>query len=726
MATMHGDPPAVGGEPGPESATARTTRRALEAAAERSAHRPTYGAGEPAAAPDDTLELKVDNMSFLLERLGDDCAPDQLVRELTVNAIQAIQDTGGPGAVVWDHDPTYSERFGAWKLSIVDTGIGMTGPEMVRYINHLAASAREQTTEGNFGVGAKIAAATRNPAGMVYLSWKGGEGALVWLWRNPETGRYGLRRLPRPDGTYGYWTPAPDESKPEAIGEHGTVVVLLGEREDADTMLPPGTVAGRGDRDGRPPRGPGANLGDVEPAGAGAAETDASGRDGPGGDDLASGSGPEGGLAPASSSDPSTGLWLVRYLNGRFFEFPEDVEVRAREFWGSPDSRLQPVRGARRFLEAVAEASGRVDLGDAVARWWILPEGGVPERLAARHPSGGHVGALYQDELYELYTGRAGAAKLQSFGVAVGHHRVVLYVEPRTDGPRRVASNTARTALLVDGRPLPWADWAEAFRRELPEPIIELMEEAAAARDARDHTRSFKERMKGLANLLMIGSADPEEALRRLFAPDRGPRVRSRGGEEPAATADEAGADAAALPTVEDDRDPDPLHDSGPADDASTDLEPHEPAPAPVDLDLDRLLDLEVAWVAEAECGAPGRAGHYIAETNTLLMNRDFRVFVEYIDRWRAKYEDNPAAQREVEDLVREWLEQPLRELVIRSHFLRGADDWSDDDVARLLSDEALTAVSLPCYLTEMRLRRAVAQRLGKLRDDSRRRRRAA
>ncbi|MFW6201405.1 MAG: hypothetical protein ACOC8B_02425, partial [Gemmatimonadota bacterium] len=185
-------------------------------------------------------------------------------------------------------------------------------------------------------------------------------------------------------------------------------------------------------------------------------------------------------------------------------------------------------------------------------------------------------------------------------------------------------------------------------------------------------------------------------------------------------------ADAAALPTVEDDRDPDPLHDSGPADDASTDLEPHAPAPVDLDLDLDRLLDLEVAWVAEAECGAPGRAGHYIAETNTLLMNRDFRVFVEYIDRWRAKYADNPAAQREVEDLVREWLEQPLRELVIRSHFLRGADDWSDDDVARLLSDEALTAVSLPCYLTEMRLRRAVAQRLGKLRDDSRRRRRAA
>ncbi len=142
------------------------------------------------------------------------------------------------------------------------------------------------------------------------------------------------------------------------------------------------------------------------------------------------------------------------------------------------------------------------------------------------------------------------------------------------------------------------------------------------------------------------------------------------------------------------------------------------PRRKPLELDLDRLLDVEVAWVHESECGARDRAAHYVPETNTLLMNRDFRVFREYVERWRAKYEGNPAAQREVEDLVREWLEQPLRELIIRSHFLRGADDWSEEHIRALLSDEALTAVSLPCYLTEMRLRTAVSQRLGRLRPE--------
>jgi len=194
-------------------------------------------AGRRRGAP--TLELRVRNMPFLLERLGRDCAPDQFVRELTVNAIQAVQRTGGPGTVVWDHEPVYTRRLGAPKLCIADTGVGMTGPEMVEYINHLASSGGVQAEDANFGVGAKIAAATRNPAGIVYLSWKRGAGAMVWLWRNPETGQYWLKRLRRAGGADAYWAPAPDSLKPALIREHGTVVVLLGERESADTTLPP-------------------------------------------------------------------------------------------------------------------------------------------------------------------------------------------------------------------------------------------------------------------------------------------------------------------------------------------------------------------------------------------------------------------------------------------------------------------------------------------------------
>ncbi len=41
------------------------------------------------------------------------------------------------------------------KLSVMDTGTGMTADELRYYINQLAASGREQSCTGNFGVGAK-------------------------------------------------------------------------------------------------------------------------------------------------------------------------------------------------------------------------------------------------------------------------------------------------------------------------------------------------------------------------------------------------------------------------------------------------------------------------------------------------------------------------------------------------------------------------------------------
>ncbi|MGA8937839.1 MAG: hypothetical protein WB439_01620, partial [Acidobacteriaceae bacterium] len=126
---------------------------------------------------DRTLPMTVQNMGFLLDRLGADCAPLQFVRELTVNALEAIQaEPSAEGEIFWDYDHTRYELEGIYKLCIIDTGVGMTGPEMVQYINRLSSSGRTQSVDGNYGVGAKISAATRNPLGVVYVSWKDGQG----------------------------------------------------------------------------------------------------------------------------------------------------------------------------------------------------------------------------------------------------------------------------------------------------------------------------------------------------------------------------------------------------------------------------------------------------------------------------------------------------------------------------------------------------------------------
>jgi hypothetical protein len=48
------------------------------------------------------------------------------------------------------------------KPSVTDPGTGMTAEQLHRYIDQLVSSGREQSAGGNFGVGAKVAAGSRN------------------------------------------------------------------------------------------------------------------------------------------------------------------------------------------------------------------------------------------------------------------------------------------------------------------------------------------------------------------------------------------------------------------------------------------------------------------------------------------------------------------------------------------------------------------------------------
>src|SRR5207248_1995432 len=107
------------------------------------------GADGPVAAADGWHELAVANPTFLLERLGSECTDLQGLRELTVNRLDAIAALGAdrPGRVVWDLDWERSDCSGGRvrKLSVIDTGTGMTAAQLLCYINQLAASGREQS-----------------------------------------------------------------------------------------------------------------------------------------------------------------------------------------------------------------------------------------------------------------------------------------------------------------------------------------------------------------------------------------------------------------------------------------------------------------------------------------------------------------------------------------------------------------------------------------------------
>lgn len=596
----------------------------------------------PVKSSDDTLEMKVANMTFMLERLAQDCAPLQFVRELTQNAIDSIKSHGRPGEIRWDVDWTrYDlEPKEGFKIAIVDTGIGMTGPEMVDYINQLSSSMHEQSKHGNFGMGAKIAAAPRNTLGVVYLSWKDGKGSMIHLWKNPDTGKYGLRRHTNGE----FWLPVKDEIKPKPIKEHGTMVVLLGKKPGENTMDAP----------------------------------------------------PEGVI-------PSR--WIARYLNTRYFKFPERVTVKARESWtnGPQNNNLRTVTGQEAWLRANSTDSGQVALTNATARWWILKQRDSIDD-SGNNVSGGHAAALYADELYEVATGRPGVARLQSFGVIFGYNRVVVYVEPTQTANGDLSANTARTHLLIDGQPLPWADWAAEFRDRMPEPIMRLMDTVAAGASTTENAVSIRERLKQIRDLFRFSRYRPTHDGKHTIDDDF---TNTGGDNQDGSASGEGGSKGRKKPG------------GGRAGDIYALFADVGNTPAE---EIGGFSDPRVTWVTVADGSRSrdfleDRAAKYLPQANTIQANADFRVFVDMIGRWQKLYGHVPAAEVAVKAVVREWFEQQLIETVLGALALRKSGNWSEQEVEALWSEDALTSAVLPRYHIDQNIRRALGQKIGSLRD---------
>ena len=594
-----------------------------------------------------TLPLSVAQIGFMLERMAKDCSELQFLRELTQNSIESIlRLPSKQGQIVWDVDWTTYELEGYYKLSVTDNGDGMTGDDMIRYINHLSSSGSVQAHNANYGVGAKIAAATRNPAGLVYLSWRDGVGSMIHFWRDPQTGEYGLMQQRRPDDTYGHWAIVENSVRPELITKHGTKVILMGTAQDANTMLAPPNVA-------------------------------------------------------------SPSRWITKYLNTRYFRFPAGITVKAREGWENDRSDrdrnvLRTITGQKRYLDDHAEASGSVDLNGARVHWWILKNESALSQNSGFVASAGHCAALWKDELYEMTSGRANTAALQNFGVIFGYQQVVLYLEP-VEGPgTEIITNTARTTLLLNGNPLPWADWQDEFRKVMPQEIVDHMEAAAAASKASDHKDSIKDRLKQIEELFKLSRYRPTKNGPLLVGGEtQAAGGGTRNGTSRSGTSSSAGDKPGKAPSVYS------LFlssDGVPGTESRPDAFP------------------ECRWVSAADGSRQvgdleDRAARYLEKDNMLLINADFRVFTDMIKRWTEYWSQVAGAQAVVTEVVREWFEQSLVEAVLSSNALRNSQHWSIEAVRHMLSEEGLTAVVLPRWHIEQSIKRALGSKFGSLKN---------
>ncbi len=361
--------------------------------------------------------------------------------------------------MVWDLDWQRLEASAGKvrKLTVTDTGTGMRPDQLGRYINQLASSSREQSHTANFGVGAKVAAGSRNPHGLEYRSWHQGQGSLVCFKRHPD-GRWGLEPQRWENGHTDFWRPLDEQDKPWLLRgqDHGTQVVLLGHHERHDTTQ-----------------------------------------------------------APASVTDTRR-HWITRYLNARFLRLPTQVKVLVREQHDRDEpGQLQHVHGEQHHLERHAIAAGAVELSDALAYWWVLDEDHrARRREAAIWASTGHAAAVHGDELYDaLPQTRGGYGRLQDFGIRFGYERVVLHLHPQVD-TGRLECNTARTLLLLDHEPLPWARWGEEFTAAMPDEIRQLQERAANA-DCAPRQQAIRQRISAIMPLYQLSRYRPTQPPRQ-------------------------------------------------------------------------------------------------------------------------------------------------------------------------------------------------------------------
>lgn len=585
--------------------------------------------------------IGVANPSFTLDANARDCPPLQFVREFTVNGIEAIaarRDTGqpnpSPDQIVWRAFTELRHRVAAPKLACIDTGTGMTADELDRYINLIASTSKTQGLRDNYGMGAKVAGAARSPAGVTYLSWTGDpeSGATCTLVRD-NFSEWGLQLDDDTLDAVQAADPALCPPEIRGAGWRGTVVMLHGRHAAEDTTLPPTSELGAD--------------------------------------------------------------WLLKAINLRFYDLPEDIEIRCQR----PGERgLRRAHGQKALLDPHTVASDLVRLSDATVYWHILREEDERRRGkdAGRFAATGHRAALHNGELYELRTASAGGyRKLQEFGISFGYKRVVIYVEPDNAEP-----NTVRSRLVMDNEPedkeLPWERWADEFVEDMPQPLRDLVESAvgkAASHDRRD----FLRRLAELAHAMPIPlyKRDPDIGIESAsnFTHGGSEHADGRGG-----AGNGGGANASA---------------GGEGNVVS--LFTRQDGAAATKVDSTKIPDIRWAWVRAADGSRVppvlnDMAATFLPRQSMVQLNEDFRGYEALVTFFKGKYGHLAGAGPLIEAEVKIACQNLVIEFIIGVLRLRSAPYWTPDAEEHALDDRALTG----CLMQHATIAGRVDERLAR------------
>jgi hypothetical protein len=394
--------------------------------------------------------LRVADEGFLVASTIERCPKTMMVRELFTNAIEAAMQASPTDQIV---EIGTCAVGGARKLTIWNTGPGMSGVDLHRICDLASSIGKEKGLDNNFGMGAKVASLPSNKFGMRYRSCK--EGVVSEVLLGQREGVYG--RIVRPDPTSGQRETIFDVTNTYAVGlspsRDWTEVVLFGNRADQDTVSDP------------------------------------------------------------YNGDPNvTGQWLADYLYHRFFRLPPQVQVRfktgthklgdgTRTFKTIPD-RAFPIGKS----ETVT-----VERGIKIHYFYDPPLAGTSHNKSVSGAITTDVSVcsvVYRNEMFDVRTKRQWSFDAPIFGITFGPRHISIHIElPDNSNVRPDAYRQFLRYRDGEQQQVECVDFAPLVHAHRPDWLIEIINSFAPADSS--STDKIRDELQKLLNSLRVRSLTP-------------------------------------------------------------------------------------------------------------------------------------------------------------------------------------------------------------------------
>ena len=384
-----------------------------------------------------------EGLSLLIDSWRNQISQDQQYREFTQNSIESIKrvqkkNPEYKGVIKWGIDERYFKKHKVKKLCIIDNGEGMTPQEMLLNINSLGGSTRNNE-HYNHGCGAKIAGLAHNREGLIYRSWKNGQGYVAKFMRN-EMGRYGAVKVNNRN-TH----PLPTIEKPSEIDQNGCMVTLLGDNTKQNTTEP---VKG--------------NYGTL-----------------------------------LKNSRNSKNEWLSAYLNTKFYNVPNNIKISCSRFTkGTGVTNI--IKGHEYGLGLDFNKQDEVQLTKTKVKIFYREKASREDSNKVMYLTNGQLAIVNQDEVIKLeFSSGGGKNPLPAWGLQCLKKNVALVLIPEG----QFKQNIERTDLTHEGMSIneQLNLWKTEFREAMPQWLKDI--EAKKQLEQMEKDNDTETRLKNLSSL---------------------------------------------------------------------------------------------------------------------------------------------------------------------------------------------------------------------------------